>query len=206
MTRHAKMDDESNLLLLRIDVHKLWDQRHFTIVPRLGEVDQKKTTQWVIYVFKRQPFQEVVQLYHDVCLQTLSEIHVQFLFCRFAWTIFESLDMFLDQGSERWLMVRNPFTGIDESTRYNAMQCRDKAFTRRGRSQSPKKRKTPASDAGEAAEEEEERNWESSRSPSLSGRSNVYCSSLCDQDSSDGEVGRGRKRRQLSIDLAMQRS
>lgn len=112
MTRRAPIQDESNFILLKVDVHKQWDQRQSTLAPRImGDA----TISLATYIFKRQPLWEVVNLYHDVCMQSLSGIDLVFTFCRFAWTIFESLDIFLDQGCERWLRVINPYTGMEET-------------------------------------------------------------------------------------------
>lgn len=199
LTRRAKMEDESNFLLLKVDVHKLWDQRQFTVVPRTVDGEKEKAISWVAYVLKRQPSKEVISLYHDVCLQPLTGVDVLFLFCRFAWTIFESLDVFLEQGSERWLMVRNPSTGAEEVVKYSPTQCRDQNFTRRGRSQSPKKIKRTASDKGERDGDEERtsRRWSRS-SASLSG-SDTPNTSFSSFDISGSESSRGRKRRRREL-------
>ncbi|KAK5083272.1 hypothetical protein LTR70_008237 [Exophiala xenobiotica] len=193
------MEDESNFLLLKVDVHKLWDQRQFTVVPRTVDGEKEKARSWVAYVLKRQPSQEVISLYHGVCLQPLTGVDVLFLFCRFAWTIFESLDIFLEQGSERWLMVRNPSTGAEEVAKYSPTQCRDQNFMRRGRSQSPKKIKRVASEKGDRDGDEERtcRRW--SRSSASCGGSDTPNTSFSSLDVSDSESSRGRKRRRREV-------
>ena len=195
MTCRATMTHSSNFLLLRVDVHKLWDQRQFTIVPRTVDEQQAERTDWVTYVLKRHPPAEVINLYHDVSLQPITGIDVLFLFCRFAWTIFESLDIFLEQGSARWLMVRNPMTGSEEAAQFSSNKCRDQNFTRRGRTQSPKKAKRAASNEEEIEDADEGRYFWGSGSSAYSGRSSSPGNHHSSPESSDGEPSRGRKRR-----------
>lgn len=54
------MEDESNFLLLKVDVHKLWDQRQFTVVPTTVNGEKEKVMWWVAYVLRRPPSQEVI--------------------------------------------------------------------------------------------------------------------------------------------------
>jgi len=44
MTRRAKIDDESNFLALKVDVHKLWDQRHFTLRVEKAAFERSRKT------------------------------------------------------------------------------------------------------------------------------------------------------------------
>lgn len=191
------MNSESNFLLLRVDIHNLWDQRIFTIVPRVQDHDQGQPPSWVTYMLTRLPSQEVVNLYHDVCLQPLVGIDPFFLFCRFAWTIFETLDVFLDQGSERWLKIKSPLTGFEEVKKCSTAQCRDKIFTKRERTQSPKKRKQSA-DTGDDEVDEDISNQGRSRSSSSSRESIAPYRSFWIANPFDEELNRGRKRKRSS--------
>jgi len=72
-------DDARNVLLLRSDLHHLFDQGRFVFVPKRGV--------WVVHVLFGLPNEELAALYHNVALQPLSEVAVEFLLSRFAWTV-----------------------------------------------------------------------------------------------------------------------
>lgn len=192
-----------NKLLLRADVHRVWDAQTFTFVPRRVGEGEEQTTEWVTYVLKRRTRPEVRLLYHDVRLQPLSEVSVLFLFCRFAWTIFDSLEIFLDRLVDRWLMMVDPLTGKMKSTQCSAKDCQDRKFTMRGRSASPVKRKAPESSTeGKRRAAVAEEGDEPATDLMVSESEKIACGAFGDQGSSDEEIGRGRKRRPRSVDLA----
>ncbi|KAI9684819.1 MAG: hypothetical protein M1829_000194 [Trizodia sp. TS-e1964] len=72
-------DELENSLLLRSDVHTLFDARRFVILPKFGK--------WIIHV--RQPGRSIqfTKLYHNVELQPLQDVGHEQLFARFAWAI-----------------------------------------------------------------------------------------------------------------------
>ncbi|KAK7932985.1 hypothetical protein LTR80_011501 [Exophiala xenobiotica] len=128
----------SNTILLRADVHRLLDSRALSFIPRESGNGEKI---WVTYIMKRlQRPQEVHELYHDRQTQPFYGIKAEYLFCRFAWTVFDSVHGFLHQGYDRWLRYRTE-TQEEVTRKVAGLQCKDDGFTRRGRSQSPSKRK-----------------------------------------------------------------
>jgi hypothetical protein len=64
---------------------------------------------------------EIVRLYHDVPLQPLTEIAIEFLFARFAWTIIRSASNFLGGGVPRALRVRD--VAVYKTQIFSATKC-----------------------------------------------------------------------------------
>lgn len=98
-------DTACNALLLKIDVYECWDDQDFTFVPRLEEIDREKITRWVSSVLRRDCVPEVIECYHSVRSRKILGVDVEYLFYRFALTIFQSIEMILMAGSKRWLKV-----------------------------------------------------------------------------------------------------
>jgi len=67
------MDDLSNVMLLRADVHKVFDLQHFVLVPRYGDI--------CVYVLGDSD--QVRRLYHNTKLQPVL-LGPEFLLTRFA--------------------------------------------------------------------------------------------------------------------------
>jgi hypothetical protein len=97
------VDDCRNLILLRSDLHSIFDARRFAVVPKLPDTDEKPA--FVIHALTGNARSEIVQLYHNVPLQPLTEIAIEFLFARFAWTIIRYANSFLNGGVARALRV-----------------------------------------------------------------------------------------------------
>ena len=124
------INDAQNAILLRSDVHTIFDQKRFVIVP--------KSSVLVCHIIAPGTSIQLTNLYHNVSLQPLIGIAIQYLLARFAWTIFtQSLD-FMQQGLKLNLCIYigNWETKIAEFT---GDQCR-KLLGFRSRSRSPKKR------------------------------------------------------------------
>jgi len=190
MSSYMNINSPQNYLLLRSDIHQLWDQRQFSILPRRIETEEGESVAWVAYVTKQHPREEVVRLYHDVCLQPLRGVESMALFCRFAWHVLQAMDAFLRKGIPRWLTVIDLTDGTVTTRLCTAKECADQNFTRRGRSQSPKKRPLPE-DRDE--QEDEDSYCGGSESSAFSRRG--WRSSVSMSDSDFSEENRGRKRR-----------
>ncbi|KAF2647014.1 hypothetical protein K491DRAFT_615417, partial [Lophiostoma macrostomum CBS 122681] len=76
----APVDDAQNAMLLRSDLHTIFDQKRFAVVPK-GAV-------LVIHITAPRSSLELTRLYHNVSLQPLVSVTVQYLLAWFAWTIF----------------------------------------------------------------------------------------------------------------------
>jgi HNH endonuclease len=160
MARYAiSIKDPRNLILLRSDLHSIFDSRKFAVVPKRSTLTEVKSL-LVVHSFVPQVTSEITRLYHNVGLQTLSGIAKEVLFARFSWTIFPSLCIFLNGGVPRALLIREE-QGNNTTKTFSAAECRTKA--RPVRSLSPKKRKRPDTPAAEDECEDEDLGFEEFR-------------------------------------------
>lgn len=90
----AKCPD--NTILLRCDMHKMWDDNRFAILPKAGE--------WYTHVLLNSTTTELEQEYHNLQLQPLRGVSRHFFFCRFALAIFAK-SAFLRQRMRRKLVI-----------------------------------------------------------------------------------------------------
>lgn len=122
-----------NAILLRRDLHKLWDDHRFAFVPKQGK--------WVLHALWRSPSNELETECHNLPLQPLYGVATHFLLCRFALAIF-SKSVFLNQSVQRRLVTVDG----DDISRVQSMssnEYRNFVSTARranSRSQSPQKR------------------------------------------------------------------
>jgi hypothetical protein len=155
MTGVQSMDDVSNAMLLRADLHKSFDAQKFVFVPKPtrsvhGPSTPDITSEYLFVTHLLSPSHELGILYHNVPLQPIPDVGREFLFARFAWTIFPFLQSFLRRGVARYLLGAT----IDPSWQATLMQpleCR--IFTQKAvksRSQSPKKRTRDEPDVEDA--------------------------------------------------------
>lgn len=137
-----------NAILLRRDLHKVWDDHRFTIVPKAGK--------WVIHVLWKSPSDELEKEYHNLELQPLYGVARHFLFCRFALAIL-SKSIFLNQSVTRRLITLDSDAAPQvRSMSTNEYQSLFSPMGRANRSQSPKKRQRSVQGNGEAGLDEEE--------------------------------------------------
>ncbi|RYC79448.1 hypothetical protein BFJ63_vAg17672 [Fusarium oxysporum f. sp. narcissi] len=90
----AKCPD--NTILLRCDLHKMWDDNRFAILPKAGG--------WYTHVLLNSTTTELEQEYHNLQLQPLRGVSRHFFFCRFALAIFAK-SAFLRQRIRRKLVI-----------------------------------------------------------------------------------------------------
>jgi hypothetical protein len=93
MSRHntgnaSTVDDLSNMLLLRADLHIAFGKPKFVFVPKLS-ADLQCPRQFVAHLVE--PSKELEYLYHNRAMQAL-HVSVGLPFARFAWTMFPWLD------------------------------------------------------------------------------------------------------------------
>ena len=130
------LDDISNTVALRSDVHRIFDERKFVFVP--------KESRWVVHFFGLT--NTPGQLYHNTPLELDPDISPNLLFARFAWTVFPAVSPFLKAGGGKRLRLRvTKEDGLHEEIQ--TVKPHELAVTglTRGRNPSPKKRK-PASE------------------------------------------------------------
>ncbi|KAI9773151.1 MAG: hypothetical protein M1840_008272 [Geoglossum simile] len=136
------MDDLNNAITLRSDLHTHFDQRIFAFVPKALKTD--KTPHYVSHFL--QITGEIGPLYHNAFIYPI-DIPQEFLFARFAWAIFPSLEAFLISGSERLLLINQDGFGVPKNVSANEcfkLASPSKSVSRsRSASQERKARSTP---------------------------------------------------------------
>ncbi|KAF2009685.1 hypothetical protein BU24DRAFT_455619 [Aaosphaeria arxii CBS 175.79] len=108
------INDTLNVLLLRSDIQDLFDQKLFVVVP--------KSAQLVVHILAPGSSPELTDLYHNVALQPLVRIAIEYIFARFAWSIFAHCTDFIVQGLERRLVVRKDEGAISVED-FSGEQC-----------------------------------------------------------------------------------
>ena len=102
------VDDRSNAVLLRQDLHSSFDDRNFVLV--------RKQSKWVAHFLAWTKDQG--PRYHNMPVSLHSSVSPSFLLARFAWAIFPLVENFLDRGIPRKLRLRMVGdNGFDEETK-----------------------------------------------------------------------------------------
>ncbi|KAI0377890.1 hypothetical protein F5Y04DRAFT_262940 [Hypomontagnella monticulosa] len=83
------IDEMSNKILLRADVHRVFDRRELVMIPKLEDGEYKLVT-YILHT-KRQFVFEQHGLFHNRRCHDLFGISREFLFARFAWSIFNNM-------------------------------------------------------------------------------------------------------------------
>ncbi|KAL8382469.1 hypothetical protein RB595_006313 [Gaeumannomyces hyphopodioides] len=137
-------DTQANLVPLRADLHRVFDERQLCFVPKEVEEDgPTKQLRLLIRVVTRSPGGEVGGLWHNRSLHGVPPaLSKECLFARFAYTILNpavSPSSFLSNASAALnLYVRNPETGVQSAKMHSPAECRKLLLL--ARSRSPKKR------------------------------------------------------------------
>ncbi len=157
------IDGPANLLTLRADLHRVFDERHFCFVPKVGgtsggaggEADvgrdgaaaERKPPQLVLHVFNSTPSGQLPNLWHNRALHPIpATVAVECLFARFAWTVLSPrvFDMFLPSTPvPRRLLLWSREKGRWETEEASPEMCR--MMWKNARSRSPRKRSAPRS-------------------------------------------------------------
>ncbi|ATY63992.1 hypothetical protein A9K55_004918 [Cordyceps militaris] len=129
-----KTNNPRNAMLMGAQLHSVYDQRQFVMVPKWGA--------WLIHVLSGWHGEELAAVYHNVPPQPLSGLAVEYVFTRFAWTVLAQTS-FLEAGVSRRIVVRGN-DGLPTAREVSGPDCRT-MFTpssarSKSRSQSPKKR------------------------------------------------------------------
>ncbi|KAH0565004.1 hypothetical protein GP486_001602 [Trichoglossum hirsutum] len=130
------VDDAQNAILLRSDVHTIFDQKRFAIVP--------KSSVLLVHIIAPGSSLQLTSLYHNVSLQPLVGVAIQYILTRFAWTIFAQSINFVQQGLTRRLFI---YVGDGETSiaDFSGDQCRQLLSSgAKSCSQSPRKRQRDA--------------------------------------------------------------
>ncbi|EJP69771.1 uncharacterized protein BBA_01736 [Beauveria bassiana ARSEF 2860] len=129
-----KTNNPCNAMLMGAQLHSVYDQRQFVIIPKWGA--------WLVHVLSGPHSEELAAVYHNIEPQPLSGLAVEYLFARFAWTVLAQT-CFLEAGVPRRLVVRGK-DGQPTAREVSGTECRimfTPSLSRsKSRSQSPKKR------------------------------------------------------------------
>ncbi|KAI0478367.1 hypothetical protein F4859DRAFT_54853 [Xylaria cf. heliscus] len=177
-------DCPENAMLLRRDLHKLWDMHKFALVPKQGR--------WVVHILDNGRTTELQDNYHNIELQALQDVRAEFLLARFALAILSDMTIFVRQPLPRAVIMVKDDSREAQVRSLSGKDCY-KLFGRpsKNRSHSPKKRSRSA-----ATQDDEEMHTAWSRTQ------------LCDAEMSDANSdgssdeeeirGRPQKRRRFS--------
>jgi hypothetical protein len=199
MFRHAAEPASSmatdccdNALLLRKDVHHLWDDHKFAMVP--------KKNKWACHVLANPPTTELRDKYHNLEMQPLAGVAPEFLFARFALGVFHHLNLFLQAGVERALVLLGA-EGRQETKKVVGPGCaRQFGVGPKSRSQSPRNKRAASSHAGDADEDvheewiAEQEGREGKRRRRLGGDDDAGGLGTWDRGRVPGDEWRGRSR------------
>jgi len=143
LSRKNSINDISNAISLRWDVHKAFDDKKFVLVP--------KEDKWVIHFLA--PTKDLGRLYHNTEAKIPSNLAITNLLVRFAWLIFHSLKL-LDGLGRRRLRLRIEENGqVLEVSKDVELQDWHIAQARSvSRSASPKKRRHVVEDDEEVTD------------------------------------------------------
>lgn len=142
MGNARSIDDAGNAMLLRADLHQQFDACKYVFYPKSSSSLQPpdRKTEFVTHMLV--PSYELGTLYHNAALQPISGVQREFLFARFAWTIFPLMEDFLRRGVPLYLTgvsVKAANGGLPSLVQ--PLECRQFVTkTLRSGSQSPKKR------------------------------------------------------------------
>ncbi|KEQ57882.1 uncharacterized protein M437DRAFT_29481, partial [Aureobasidium melanogenum CBS 110374] len=133
LVRDAVIDDITNAIALRSDLHTTFDAAKFVVVP--------KQDTWVAHFTHLT--NDLGKLYHNTPVAIDKEVSANCLLARFAWAIFPLVSKFLMAGAARQVRTRVVQDGeLTEVTELiTAGQAKAKFAIGRSRSTSPRKRK-----------------------------------------------------------------
>ena len=133
-TSPAAIDSPSNLVLLRSDVHKIFDKKSFVFIPKLDET---------ICIHVLSELRQQRSLYHNTKLHPVT-IGAEYLFTRFAWAIFPQLSQFLQRRKRTLLALSDGTTAWADGTEtagfVKPQQSRTSSPTKQSRSPTKRSR------------------------------------------------------------------
>lgn len=143
VTSNSSVNDVANCLLLRADVHRLFDQHKFVFIPKHAsfEVEEEPSLHLVCHLIGSSL--ELTEYYHNVPLRPTPGLSTEYLLAAFARVIFPLLGPFLRcQRPRRLIIVIGDSITIEEVP---GDKCAMMALATgsRSRSVSPRKRAAP---------------------------------------------------------------
>ena len=105
-----------NALLLREDVHTLWDRHKFCIIPKAGR--------WAVHVIDNATTRELEVAYHNIPLQPLLQVSPTYLLVRFALGIFVAKPAFIKLALRPRRVVKVDENNQKSIQTLSSSQCR----------------------------------------------------------------------------------
>lgn len=197
------MSANQNVIRLRADIHKVFDDKIFAIVPKRASVAPEQESQrrgqdqddlhLVVHVLNSFMDPYFMTAFHNRKVHPF-QYSVECLFARFAWTVFSPgvSGVFLTRCvSERLILTLDPGTRKYVVERRNAEQAYSIFKSSLSKSASPRKRA-----AGEMSVNGETESWDGADDDdATSAEQSRVNSDIADEESL--ERGRPRKRRQV---------
>ncbi|KAL8364572.1 hypothetical protein RB595_003723 [Gaeumannomyces hyphopodioides] len=164
----SPIDGPANILTLRADLHRVFEERHFCLVPKVGEKSggdvgeadlgrdgataEREPPQLVLHVFNSTPSGQLPSLWHNRAAHPIPATMAVECFARSAWTVLSPrvFGVFLySTPVPRRLLLWSCGKGEWETEKASPEMCRQ--MWKSSRSRSPRKRSAPRS-AGAAEE------------------------------------------------------
>lgn len=147
-TMGTSVKDAANLTLLRADVHKCFDNFEWTMAPKPSIPPDENSPAGHKLVFHLiQPRRDLGQSFHNKAMHPMHGVSVHFLFARFAQTIFQQIQGFLQGGLNRhvWsVKVEDGAAPRIERIWKSAADCAGKTTKYTSRTPSPVKQGIPS--------------------------------------------------------------
>ncbi|KAK5657447.1 hypothetical protein OQA88_3019 [Cercophora sp. LCS_1] len=143
------IDANENSIRFRQDIHTVFDEKVFAIVPKFDwdDTTQASRPSLVTHIFNPAPDPYFNTRYHNIELLPV-RCSVECLFARFAYTVFSPLSaaFFVSCQTSRRVRVHDPSTGTFTTETRNREQARALYAASQSRSVSPRKRSRPGDD------------------------------------------------------------
>ncbi|KAM3516603.1 hypothetical protein NHJ13051_009752 [Beauveria bassiana] len=99
---HSVSNSGDNTFRLRADLHRIFDDRAFTLVPKLDAEGQQHI---VVHFFSTTSSSDAALVYHNRKVHSIQFVAPEFLFARFALTVFACIKDFILSGERRRIAV-----------------------------------------------------------------------------------------------------
>ena len=141
------LDDVSNAVALRSDIHKAFDERKFLLA--------YKNSTWAVHFLALT--NELGGLYHNTPITLANNVSPFFLLVRFAWAIFPLVRPFLENGVSRRVRVRveDQNANLEEVKSASIKELTTITNPPKSRNPSPTKRQRPSNEDEADAEEDD---------------------------------------------------
>ncbi len=108
----SAINDKKNMLVLRKDLHHLFDARRFAFVPKRFGGSGPESAELVTHVLLPSGSPEFVDLYHNRLPQLIRGSSIECIFARFAWSLFtDECIPFFQLDLEYAVRLWDPTTG-----------------------------------------------------------------------------------------------